>query len=377
MRLDILPSLGAETPHPPRVSVGISKPVPAMETLADPIFRQQFEQAYDATLITNPRGKILLGNLRAREFLLSEGQQLQSFDMTQIISGADVTLIDSLGETLTHQRFARINAWCRRGGDQDYFPAEIVVHRITVDKTAYLCFFIRDITWRKEAEERLKTVDTAMRAARAGIAMVTPEGRLWYANPAMRTLCGCNEQEYRDKKIMLSAWLADETMAESLLEITKTAGSWCGELRLKGPDGADVVTECQAVANIDPEGEHIGMVLSVSDMTDRLRALNAERQVERTRVMMESLGGVCHHLGQPATVLLTSLEFLARLPEDEKTTRRDLMKHCLEAAESLRVTLRKLNNIHLYQTEEYLKDESAQGQHIVSLPTTDASETAN
>ena len=44
------------------------------------------------------------------------------------------------------------------------------------------------------------------------------------------------------------------------------------------------------------------------EISRRLAA--AEQQVERSKVVMESLAGFCHALGQPAQVLLSSIELL-------------------------------------------------------------------
>ena len=51
----------------------------------------------------------------------------------------------------------------------------------------------------------------------------------------------------------------------------------------------------------------------------RLRV--AELQAERAKVVMESLAGFCHALGQPATVLLSSMELLKMGGVDDSTKR--------------------------------------------------------
>ena len=47
---------------------------------------------------------------------------------------------------------------------------------------------------------------------------------------------------------------------------------------------------------------------SKEEMASRLAL--AEVQIERSKVVMESLAGFCHALGQPAQVLLSSIELL-------------------------------------------------------------------
>jgi PAS domain S-box-containing protein len=362
MRLDILPSSDAN-PFAVRMRSEMEDGN-ARQNLSPELMWHLFQYSYDATIITDMQGRVLNGNLRAHEFLVGAGESLLGIGMTQIISGADDKLIDSLTSLLAAERFARINAWCQRS-DGSYFPAEIAVHRMRVQQTSQLCFFIRDITWRKEAEERLKTVAIAMSTARAGIAVTDLEGTIVYANPAMCELGGRPESDALTGS-PLHALMADGEVAARLLETVRAGQPWHGEVTLLRPEGGHIVTECDAVGNLDTEGELDGVVLSFVDMTDRQRAQQAERDIERNRVMMESIGSVCHHLGQPSTVLINTIEMLMRLKDDARQDREELLESCHAAAEQLCVTLHELNDLRLYRSEPYLANAPTDGS-IVSL----------
>jgi len=99
----------------------------------------------------------------------------------------------------------------------------------------------------------------------------------------------------------------------------------------------------------------IGMVLSLVDISDKKRMEQTKRDIERDRVMMQSLGAVCHHLGQPATVLLSSIELMARARERDPAMLEELLKMSAEAANLLRQTLHELNDLRNYRTVPYLK----------------------
>ena len=64
------------------------------------------------------------------------------------------------------------------------------------------------------------------------------------------------------------------------------------------------------------------MMSEKEDISKRLAL--AELQVERSKVVMESLAGFCHALGQPATVLLSSIELL-RMPETDPEMRTQIL----------------------------------------------------
>jgi len=84
----------------------------------------------------------------------------------------------------------------------------------------------------------------------------------------------------------------------------------------------------------------------------------AEVEKERARhnVMLESLGAACHHLGQPATVLLVNLGILQKkLPEEADDFIKELVDSSISAAENLGETLHKLNTVNVYKTTQYLE----------------------
>ncbi len=195
-----------------------------------------FQNAYDATLITDYDGTILFDNIRAREFLFAEKGSLIGVNILTLISGADAETIKAVHDTLEAERFIRISAWCH-SVTASYFPADIAVYRFVSGTTKHLCFFIRDVT-------------------------------------------------------------------------------------------------------------------------DRMRAEEAERAVERNKVMMESIGTVCHHLGQPSTVILSSLEILKTLAPEDTEEREEIINMSLEAAEQIGVLLRELHDLRTYKREAYTERDS-------------------
>jgi putative two-component system response regulator len=111
----------------------------------------------------------------------------------------------------------------------------------------------------------------------------------------------------------------------------------------------------------------------VRQAADRIRVIQEQQDrllhTERQRVMIESLGSLCHHLGQPATLIATYLYMLqqqAEKPEMQKT-----VGECQQAFEALRDILTRLQRIVIYRTEPYLdakpEDPSGSGRQILSL----------
>ena len=99
-----------------------------------------------------------------------------------------------------------------------------------------------------------------------------------------------------------------------------------------------------------------------NDETARRLAI-AEMQVERSKVVMESLAGFCHALGQPATVLLSSIELL-RMPETDAETRREVLDMCYDAVIEIRSLLAQMKKKREYVAEAYLAGNESAGKMI-------------
>jgi len=89
----------------------------------------------------------------------------------------------------------------------------------------------------------------------------------------------------------------------------------------------------------------------------------AEMQVERSKVVMESLAGFCHALGQPATVLLTSIELL-KMDSTDRETAKQILDMCYEAVIEIRSLLAQMKQKREYVSEAYLAGRENAGNMI-------------
>jgi len=101
------------------------------------------------------------------------------------------------------------------------------------------------------------------------------------------------------------------------------------------------------------------------DSTSRRLAI-AEMQVERSKVVMESLAGFCHALGQPATVLLSSIELLKMDGVDDET-KNQVLDMCHEAVLEIKSLLAEMKTQREYVAEAYLAG-NAEAGNMISLP---------
>lgn len=164
MRIDIHPDFLGESLARKKKAVTAGGPgettafVAAKANMLTPLapeFEKLLQSIYDAVLITDLNGRILRFNSRALDFFLAESEELFGRKVTHLISGADNSLLDAIAQNLKNHRYTLIEAHCIRK-DKSMFPAEIAANHVDLDEEGNLCFFIRDVTVRKRAQDALE-----------------------------------------------------------------------------------------------------------------------------------------------------------------------------------------------------------------------------
>ncbi len=349
MRRRVTPSSPPSTPAPAR----------ELKPVGDKDFQHLFQNVYDGAVLTDMDGTVMDANIRVSDFLKYSRHELCGMTLPDVISGADTSIMATLKSSMTTNRFVLIQAYCMRK-DGYLFPAEIAINSLKVKGQSYFCCFIRDITWRRQAEEMLRTINNAFQNSSTGIAIADPSGRIEYANLAMAALWNAENADVMKGKT-LDELLPDQDQARDLVATVSAGGNWSGDTTLIRPDSAPLHIRVAAAPNRDTEENFAGIVLSFLDITSARRAEEAEKHAERQRVMVESIGAACHHLGQPATVLLASLELMSRMRASKSEPEDELLRSSVEAAESLRQMLHNLNAISEYRTTSYIEPQGDGG----------------
>jgi PAS domain S-box-containing protein len=156
IRLDLLDAMRrrANSDVDLEVDANADTPMDEAEAIARAPLSVLFQGVYDAALITDLKGHILEANIRATQFFRCSGEELRRVTILDVILGAKEPLLDMVRQNLGRNRFTLVQAYCARH-ESPPFPAEISISCLELADRDYLCFFIRDITSRKEAEKEL------------------------------------------------------------------------------------------------------------------------------------------------------------------------------------------------------------------------------
>ncbi len=292
MRIDITPAMLEQlqqAPTPGGVRIPSSRPgglsmapkaagpgvirIPAtpVRPLGGEDFQLLLQSIYDAVFITDPQGMMVSANVRAEQFFASTRAELCKKNVFDFLCGAERGLLDTILGSLESNRFVLIQALCRRA-DETVFPAEISVNRLPLGGKAHLSFFIRDITLRKETEERLKTGYNALQNSGSGIAVADVEGGLaGYVNPSMLALLGLETAE-EAYQYNFRQFLKEEALAADMIAAAQAGDTWTGELEMQRKDGEPFFAQASLEPNLNPDGAMTGIVISLLDVTPQRQA---------------------------------------------------------------------------------------------------------
>ena len=158
MRIDIDPAAAD------KLAAGSARPAPrpgghtwrTQHVRRDTPFYKLLESVYDAVIITTRFGKILECNERASEFFLMGSRAFVGLPVVSLISGATESLIETVNKNLeSNKKYTLVEARCKRS-DGTSFAAEIAINKVDLDQQGQLCFFVRDITVRQQAQSALE-----------------------------------------------------------------------------------------------------------------------------------------------------------------------------------------------------------------------------
>lgn len=143
----------------------------------------------------------------------------------------------------------------------------------------------RDITGRKEVEEKLRLFMEGVESAPDGVQIVSLDGVIGYSNKAIQEIYGYAPEELAGRHV--SCMNVDPAMAETvILPSIREAGRWTGEIMARHKDGREFPVWLSASLVLDADGRPIAMVGIIRDVTDLKRA---DEELRRHRERLEEL----------------------------------------------------------------------------------------
>ena len=200
-----------------------------------------------------------------------------------------------------------------------------------------------DVTHIREAERDLHLKNAAIEATQSGIALLSMDGTVCYANAALTRMFG-----YEDEKALVGFSIIDlsqdhEEPFMPELQALMGTGNWFGEQHGKTVDGRAVDLLVSATVISDSQGEPLNIVVSFMDITEMHRYRAALREANKKLNILSSL--TRHDVLNQVQVLVSYSELLEEITPKEAHGH-EYIKKLFETAERI---YRQISFTHDYQ----------------------------
>jgi PAS domain S-box-containing protein len=155
-------------------------------------------------------------------------------------------------------------------------------------KNADFITFI-DITDKKESEEKLNLLSSAVKQSTEGLAVSDMDGILIFVNKAFAAMHGYNSEELIGKHLSIFHSLEQMPSVEIANKMIKEKGSFKGEINHIKRNGKTFPTYMQNSLLRDDDGKPIGMIGTLRDITE------IKTSEELLRNSEEKLRNIIHH----------------------------------------------------------------------------------
>lgn len=234
--------------------------------------------------LVNPQAEKLLGG--SAENLV--GHRLRRLMPEQ----EEVGLFDAFRQVVTTGEPVETEVAYDTGDGQEWFKVMVVAVGDGVAVT------FRDITERKNAEQRIRDQAQLLDKARDAILAHDMDGRIVYWNKSAERLTGWSKEKVLGERVHSS--LFDPNDEETLRECRETMmeeEEWTGELRMRTKENEERVVESRWTLVRDSDGAPDRVLIINTDITERKRLESQFLRSQRMESIGRLVGGIAHDLG--------------------------------------------------------------------------------
>jgi diguanylate cyclase (GGDEF)-like protein/PAS domain S-box-containing protein len=247
------------------------------------LFQALLERASDVAVVSAPDGTVVYANATVTSFGYSPQQVLgqQGLDFVHpedrhLVEAAFAQVLRRPEEALSlvyrhHHadgRFRWVEAW--------------LSNKIEDPQIGGIVINLRDVTARVESDRALQESQERYRAivetAQEGIWVANPQGRTVYVNQKMAEIAGRSTEQLHARGVLDLLDVDEATLLSRRLLERRTVGTEEYELHLRHPDGASRCLKVRSSPLWDAEGEFVGSLGMVSDITEMKRVERALRR---------------------------------------------------------------------------------------------------
>lgn len=285
--------------------------------------RMIMDSAMNAIVITNDKGEITFWN---RSAVSTFGWTKEEMEGEQII-GKIITKADKRLYKVMLNKQLEIKVTKKNGGE---LTVEMSVIAVTQNNDKHYCYFIKDISERKRAEEHLRRQEEKYRNMIAnmnlGLLEVDNNEVIQYANQSFCNVSGYDMDELIGKnpsQLFLHGENSVEFVQEQL-QLRKIGVSSVYQLPVKNKRGEIRWWAISGAPNYDDNGNQLGSIGIHLDVTDQ-KKLEEELKQEKAKALEASkakevfLANMSHEIRTPLNAIIGFLRELKRINQNDGT----------------------------------------------------------
>ena len=221
-------------------------------------------------------------------------------------------LRDVSGDHVTHSFLTDECEGLGQRQDGSTFPIELAINQVTVKGRRLLIHIVRDVTERKQADQKLRLAASVFENATEGIVVTDVDGTIQSVNPAYLAITQYRGEELLGKNPrLLKSGKQDREFYERMWASISGSGHWQGEIWNQRKNG-EIFPQWVSINAIKDNRGHTTNYVGVAWDISELKASQ--------RMKEEFITTISHELRTPLTSVLGSLGMLTgdmaeQLPE--------------------------------------------------------------
>jgi PAS domain S-box-containing protein len=284
-------------------------------------YRGLLEAAPDAMVVVNQGGEIVLLNLQAEKQFGYRRDELVGQKVKNIIPDgfAERLVADDLRsaeDALAQQIGTGIELTGRRKNGSD-FPIEIMLSPLESADGILVTAAIRDITERKQAEDRLRQQARLLNLAHDAIMVRDMEDRVEFWNHGAEDLYGWTAAEVQGRKASTFLYQDEPASSAAARADVIEKGKWTGECKHNCKDGGTTTVRSRWTLVRDELAAPKSILIINTDVTEQRKLETHLLRAQRLESIGTLASGVAHDLNNILTPILICTEVLKGNPTRE------------------------------------------------------------
>jgi len=222
-------------------------------------------------------------------------------------------------------------------------PIEINATVVEKDGLSTILTLCRDITKRKQAEEKAVMLADAIDTAHHGCLIISEDYKVVFANDYAFTKIGFDFDELKENDLF--SLCADREQVKDIIETVKVTKRWMGEVGIIKKDGGQfsaLVSVTALGADDDASGRR-GDIILFQDITIQKEMREKLLTSEKLAVMGRLVADVAHEINNPLAIIIGGTQLmLRRLDEKTQTTFKSQLETVLRNARRCKTILANL-----------------------------------